>query len=155
MKPPTIYADTSVFGGAFDPEFDNASKALFDMVRRGQAQLLISDITRKEIADAPAQVRDLLDEMLPYIRLVPIDEEILNLRDAYLAADIVTKNWADDAGHVAAATVAEADLIVSWNFHHIVHYDKIRWYNSVNGMNGYRAIDVRSPNEVIEYEEGL
>lgn len=155
MKVPTIYADTSVFGGVFDTEFEGVSKAFFDMVRRGQAKLLISDVTRKEIANAPPQVRDLLDEMLPYIRLVPVDEDILSLRDAYLTAGIVTEKWADDAGHVAAASVAEADLIVSWNFHHIVHYDKIRLYNGVNGLNGYRTIDVRSPNEVIEYEEGL
>lgn len=155
MRVPTIYADTSVFGGVFDAEFDRASAAFFDMVRSEQARLLISDVTRKEIALAPVNVRDLLNEMLPFTRLVQVDEEILDLRDAYLTEGIVTAKWADDAAHVAAASVAQADLIVSWNFHHIVHYDKIRLYNAVNGLNGYRSIDIRSPSEVIDYEEGL
>ncbi len=49
MRVPTIYADTSVFGGVFDAEFDRASAAFFDMVRNEQARLLISDVTRKVI----------------------------------------------------------------------------------------------------------
>ena len=65
---------------------------------------------------------------------------------------MVTQKWANDAGHVAAATVAGADLIVSWNFRHIVHYDKIRAYNAVNLLHGYREIEIRSPLEVIDYE---
>ena len=53
---------------------------------------------------------------------------------------------------VPAATVANTDLIVSWNFRHIVHFDKIRLYNAVNAMEGYRPVDIRSPREVIDYE---
>ena len=45
-----------------------------------------------------------------------------------------------------------ADLIVSWNFKHIVHFDKIRQYNAISALNGYREIDIRSPAEVIDYE---
>jgi hypothetical protein len=87
------------------------------------------------------------------MELVPVDERVLALRDAYVEAGIVSPKWADDAAHVAAATLAEADLIVSWNFRHIVHFDKIRLYNAVNALRGYRAVDIRSPLEVIEYED--
>ena len=95
----------------------------------------------------------IFDKMLPWVSVVAVDEEVLRLRDAYLSAGIVSEKWADDAGHVAAASVHGADLIVSWNFKHIVHFDKIRQYNAVNLLNGYREIDIRSPAEVIEYEE--
>ena len=44
--------------------------------------------------------------------------------------------------------MARADLIVSWNFRHLVQYDKIQRYNGVNALKGYRAIDIRSPLEV-------
>ena len=63
------------------------------------------------------------------------------------------EKWTDDAGHVAAATIGGADLIVSWNFRHIVHFDKIRQYNAISVLNGYHEIDIRSPAEVIDYEE--
>ena len=153
MKPLTIYVDTSVFGGMFDEEFDVPSKAFFHLVRCGRFELLVSDISRREIALAPPQVQKHFEETLGFMRLVVIDEEVLALRDAYVAAGIVSEKSADDAAHVAVATIAKADLIVSWNFKHMVHVDKIRAYNSVNITHGYQWIDIRSPLEVIDYEE--
>jgi hypothetical protein len=137
----------------FDDEFMAASRAFFDLVRRGRFELLVSDISRKEVASAPTQVRSLFDEMLSMMRIVVVDEEVLRLRDAYVSAGIVSAKWADDAGHVAAATIGGADLIVNWNFRHIVHFDKIRLYNAISVLNGYREIDIRSPVEVIDYED--
>ena len=58
----------------------------------------------------------------------------------------------DDALHVAIDSISECDLIVSWNFKHIVHYDKIPKYNAVNVLNGYRHIGIYSPLEIIDYE---
>ena len=153
MKLQSVYTDTSVFGGVFDDEFMSASRKFFDLVRRGRFELTASDISRKEIASAPHQVQDLFNEMLPLLRMVAVDEEVLRLRDAYVAAGIVGEKWTDDAGHVAAAIIGGADLIVSWNFKHIVHFDKIRQYNAISMLNGYREIDIRSPEEVIDYED--
>ncbi len=153
MRTPRVYVDTSVFGGLFDEEFEVPSKSFFDLVRAGRFSLLISDVTRQEIALAPAPVHSHFEQLLAFVELIAVDERVLTLRDAYLTASIVSPNWADDAAHVAAATVAEADLIVSWNFKHIVHFDKIRLYNAVNAMQGYRAVDIRSPLEVIDYED--
>lgn len=149
----SVYLDTSVFGGVFDEEFEAPSRAFFDLVSAGRFSLLVSDVTRQEIAFAPNPVQAHFDKMLASMRLVPVEERVLVLRDAYVAAGIVTEKWADDAAHVAAATVAEADLIVSWNFRHIVHFDKIRLYNAVNAMRGYRLLEIRSPLEVIDYED--
>jgi hypothetical protein len=153
MKVQITYTDSSVFGGVFDDEFAMPSRDFFDLVELGRFELMASDICRQEIAEAPARVRGLFDEMLPLMSVVAVNEEVLRLRDAYLSAGVVSEKWADDAGHVAAATVNGADLIVSWNFKHIVHFDKIRQYNAINLLNGYREIDIRSPAEVIEYEE--
>ena len=80
----------------------------------------------------------------------------LGLQGAYLKAGIVEARWATDALHVALATVSACSLIVSWNFAHIVHFDKIRLYNAVNVLNGFEHIAIHSPQEAIAYEnEGL
>ena len=63
-------------------------------------------------------------------------------------AGVVTRTHESDALHVAAATVARADLIVSWNFRHMVNYERIRKFNGVNAMEGYPAIEIRSPLEI-------
>ena len=41
----------------------------------------------------------------------------------------------------------------SWNFRHIVNFQKIPRYNAVNTLNGYKEIAIYSPLEVIEYED--
>ena len=76
-------------------------------------------------------------------------KETERLRDVYIASNVVASAHSSDAHHVAIATVAQADLIVSWNFKHIVHFDKIRAFNAVNLREGYPFIDIRSPKEVI------
>lgn len=45
-----------------------------------------------------------------------------------------------DGLHIAIATAAEVDVLVSWNFKHIVHFNKIRLFNAVNLELGYKPI---------------
>lgn len=65
----------------------------------------------------------------------------------------MSEKWYDDALHVAIATVADCDVIVSWNFKHIVNFQKIPMFNAVNVLNGYKPIAIHSPVEVINYGE--
>lgn len=91
--------------------------------------------------------------MEPLIELLLTVDAALTLRDAYLAAGVVTPRWANDALHVAVATVRGAELIVSWNFRHMVNYERIRGYNAVNLLHGYRTLDIRTPREVLGDED--
>ena len=75
---------------------------------------------------------------------------MVELRDAYLKAGILGETSDADALHVAAATVLNCDIVLSWNFKHIVHFEKIQGFNAVNRMNNYKAIDIYSPPEVVE-----
>lgn len=149
IQPYRIYADTSVIGGCFDPEFSEDSLRLIDAVRKGRLILLISHIVLDELELAPEAVRSVLPSLpLDHVENIQVTEETIRLRDAYLAAKILPPRFADDAGHVAAATVARADAIVSWNFQHIVRLDKMRAYNAVNLTHGYGIISLVSPREV-------
>jgi len=147
------YIDASVFGGAFDEEFTEDSRAFFDQVDQARFVILTSGLVADELAEAPAEVREFFDRLLAKAELVEVDGPALALQAAYLDAGILTPKWADDALHVALATVAGADLIVSWNFRHIVHYDKAPKYNAVNALHGYRQVAIHSPSEVIAYED--
>lgn len=154
MKTPRIYVDTSVVGGCFDEEFAEDSHALFEMVRAGEMILLISDTLIDELADAPPKVGAILESIqAEHTEVLSRSEEVIALRDRYLANRVVGPRSTDDALHVAFAAVARADLLVSWNFRHIVHYDKIRRFNSVNLVEGYPAMEIRSPREVVKYDE--
>jgi hypothetical protein len=77
-----------------------------------------------------------------------LTNDVIDLRNAYLAGGILDPQSTDDATHVAAATVARADAIVSWNFKHIVRIDKMRAYNQVNLQMGFGLLSIVSPQEV-------
>ena len=77
----------------------------------------------------------------------------LKLQKAYIDADILSEKYSTDALHVALATVSKVSLIVSWNFKHIVNFQKIPMYNTVNKLRGFDDIAIYSPLEVIEYED--
>jgi hypothetical protein len=77
---------------------------------------------------------------------------VIDLQNAYIKEGIVTEKFLPDALHVALATVSEASMIVSWNFKHIVNFQKIPLYNAVNTLKGYEHIAVYSPLEVIGNE---
>lgn len=147
------YVDASVFGGVFDEEFAEDSRAFFDQALAGRFVILTSALIADEVVQAPTVVRELYDRVLPRAELVVADDDAVALQSAYLAAGIVTPRWADDALHVALATVASADLIVSWNFRHIVHFEKAPLYNAVNRLHGYQELAIHSPSEVIAYED--
>ena len=146
---PRSYVDTSVIGGCGDAEFAEDSLRLIELARCGKIVLLVSDVVVQELADAPSSIVRLLNGLPDLaVEAVSLSEVVFRLRDAYLAAGIVGPKWTDDATHVAAATDARADAIVSWNFKHIVRLDKIKAYNDVNQALGYGPITIVTPKEV-------
>jgi len=154
MRPIRIYADTSVFGGFFDTEFDKETKLLFDKILKGEFKLIISDLTQNELIKAPENVRNLIMDLnIVDVEVIKISNEEINLAKSYVSENVVGKTSFDDCIHIAAATINNVDLLVSWNFKHIVNVVRIRGYNAVNIKNGYKTIDIRSPKDLIYYED--
>ena len=148
---PRVYVETSVFGGVFDEEFKRPSDLFFDSIRAGAFELVVSDVVRREVAEAPKAVQGLFDEMLGLADVAEVTTAALELRDAYLEAGVLGQSRVDDALHVALATVSRCSMIVSWNFRRIVHFDKIPLYCAVNTLLGHGPIGIHSPLEVIRY----
>ncbi len=148
-----VFVDTSVFGGCFDAEFEKESRWFFDEVQAGRFYVITTGTVMKELSKAPERVCGFVDDMMAHMKILEPSAEIDALRDAYIDAGILEKSSLDDAEHIAAATIEKVDLLVSWNFKHIVHFDKIRAYNGINALKGYGNIDIRSPQEVIAYDD--
>ncbi|MGB2824840.1 MAG: PIN domain-containing protein [Phycisphaerae bacterium] len=149
MRRIRVYVDTSVFGGTQDEGFAEPCRRFFERVRAGDYTILVSRITYAELLGAPDGIRSLLAE-LPRraVEEVAIGAEVAALADAYLAARALPPSMRNDALHVAAATVAGADVILSWNFRHIVNFERIRRFNGVNLLNGYHQVSIHSPLEM-------
>lgn len=151
---PRLYFDTSVFGGIFDEEFEEISILLFEKVKLGQIICVYSDLSETELKNAPGKVRNFfIDLPKENTEFVEVTEEAYSLADKYLAEKVVGKTSADDCRHIATATINKVDILVSWNFKHIVNVFRIRGYNSINLRYGYSQLDIRSPKEIVYNED--
>jgi hypothetical protein len=144
------YFDTSIFGGYFDDEFSKETHILFNQVIAGKIICLYSELTDEELDSAPSRVRELFNNLpSKYIKKIPINQQIINLAEEYITQKVVGKTSRDDCIHIAAATIHQADALISWNFKHIVNSNRIVGYNQVNSQNGLPKITIKSPREII------
>ena len=148
------YIDTSVFGGYFDIEFEDVTRELFRKICNEKIKILYSELTEVELGNAPVPVKNFV-ESLPKdsIEYIEITEESMVLADRYIDENVVGKTSRDDCIHIALATINRADVLISWNFKHIVNLKRIHRYNSVNLKYDYPTIEIRSPKEMIDYED--
>ena len=148
-----FYFDTSVFGGVYDVEFEEDTLQLFEMVKMGHIICVYSNLTESEIIDAPKRVNDYFENIKAnYAEKVVVTQEILELATTYIAEKVVGETSFDDCVHIATATLYQADVLVSWNFKHIVNIYRIKGYNTINLRKGYNYINIHSPKEIIGYE---
>jgi hypothetical protein len=138
-----------------DQEFSRASLIFLDLVQKAALEIVISPVVDKEINNpaTPPEVLKEYERHLPFCTIADVTAEALHLQHAYLKEKILSPKWEDDALHVALATTNACDMIVSWNFKHIVNFRKIPLYNAVNTLLGYREIEIYSPLEVIEHDD--
>lgn len=144
-----IYIDTSVIGGLFDIEFSDDTKPFFERVEKGEITIVYSEITTDELADAPEKVRDYFNKLKSKQKeFVHISQAAVNLADTYIQEKVVGKTSRADCIHIALATINKVDILVSWNFKHIVNLNRIRAYNSVNLRLGHQILEIRTPKEI-------
>ncbi len=126
----------------------------FKRIINKEYNIHLSEISDFELLSAPQQVKDVV-KLIPPDCLIKLEftKEAEELADSYITEKILGKASLDDAYHIAIATINRIDVLISWNFKHIVNLDKIRLFNALNLKLGYPVIDIRSPKELIKYED--
>ena len=154
MKRQRIYLDTSVIGGCLDAEFAPWSNGLYQDFREGHFVPVVSHLVAAELVPAPQPVQEKYQELLEFeTEVLGESPEASALAAKYGEHRILPESFTADGLHIALATVAAVDILVSWNFKHIVRFDKIRQFNAVSREAGYKEIEIYSPREVSRYEQ--
>jgi hypothetical protein len=91
------------------------------------------------------QIRNDID-----VSVLSSDTEVMRLADLYVSEGIIPEKYGMDAAHIAVTTAFDLDIIVSYNFKHIVKMKTVTMTEVVNLREGYRRIGIYSPTEVIE-----
>ena len=145
----SVYLDTSIFGGYFEHEFSESTVEFFDRILDDQITVFISEMLVSELHGAPENVKELVYQIPEVQKInIPLTTEAEKLAKTYISENVVGKTSLADCLHIALATIHHADILVSWNFKHIVNIERIRGYNSVNLKLGYSMIEIKSPLEL-------
>jgi len=149
-----IYIDTSIVGGFFDEEFKIPTRKLFERLEKGEIVFVVSDLLELELIGAPEKVRELLYKYSnDNFERIELTEESVKLADVYIKEKVVGQTSLEDCRHIALATINRVDVLASWNFKHIVNLERIKGYNSINYRLGYQMLEIRSPKDLINYED--
>jgi rRNA-processing protein FCF1 len=158
MKPLKIYLETTVFNFKFAddaPDKKHDAIKLFEEIKQKKYIPYTSDYVLQELSKTEEPKRSqLIDLIQEYnVRFLETDKNAEKLADKYVSENIIPKNYRTDGIHIAMATINDLDIIVSYNFKHIVKLKTIIGTESINLREGYKRILIYSPTEVIENEE--
>lgn len=155
MKIPKFYFDTSIFNFALADDVPlerEITLRLFDEVKDGKCEVFISEVVLGEINRAPeaiaVRLRDCVKRVNP--EELVLDANAQTLAKEYIKRSVIPPKYEDDAFHIAIASVNDLDVIVSWNFTHIVKLKTRREVAVINTLLGYKPIEICSPQEVID-----
>ncbi|OGR50903.1 MAG: hypothetical protein A3I11_06235 [Elusimicrobia bacterium RIFCSPLOWO2_02_FULL_39_32] len=158
MKKLKLYFDTSVLNFAIATDVPNEKDAtlkLFKEIEEGKYEVFVSSVVIDEIGRAPEIIAIKLKEVLMKLNAVKllVNEDSVELANKYVENRVIPPRYKDDALHIAVATVNDLDMIVSWNFSHMVKVKTKREVRGINLLNGYKEMEIVSPQEVIEDAE--
>ncbi len=155
MKKIKYYLDTTVFNFVFadvDSEKKEITKKLFRDLSVIAEGIYISSEVIREISRAPeprrSELEGLVRESNPL--LLEVDIETEELAERYVKESIIPVKYRSDAIHIAVAVINGIEVIISWNFEHIVKLKTRLMVNGVNRLSGYHEIEICSPEEVVE-----
>ena len=147
-----FYLDTSVYGGYYDEEFQQFTRILFSEIKSERVTILFSDVIGGELERAPKRIQDFVKSIeSKTTEFLEVDDEAVRLAQLYIEEGVVGQTSFDDCLHIALATIHNADVLISWNFKHIVNIYRIRGYNSINLKLGYKTLEIRSPKEMVRH----
>ncbi|GHU44619.1 hypothetical protein FACS1894111_12180 [Clostridia bacterium] len=145
-----IYLDTSVIShlAAEDvPDKKMDTLKLWEQLKQGENEIIISSITTGEIDRCAADLRRKLLMFVAELETTNIDEteEMRTLAEQYLKYGVLTQKSLDDCRHIAAASVMGCKYILSWNFKHFVNVRTIERVQGVNRLVGYGDVNIIPP----------
>jgi len=145
-----VYLDTSVFSAYFDNRVrDRQRETEAFWARRQEFDLATSELGRDELRQAsdPVQRRRLLG-LLRGFTVLAVTEEMKQLGQRYVSEGVFTATMLNDALHVAAAVISRQDVLLLWNFRHLVNRRRRAKVNDVNVEAGLPTIEILAPPEL-------
>lgn len=158
MRKLKVYLDTSVVSYLYQvdaPEKMQNTLDLWELFRNKTYEVYISDIVIREISGCNEEKLKILLDYLNQIdyNIIKTTEDTVELAGKFIDFGILKQKSFDDCQHIAAAILAGCDIIISWNFKHIVNVKTIRGVKIITTLEGYKDLLIYPPSVLIESED--
>jgi len=151
MRRETLYFDTSVPSAYYDERVKDRQDATIKFWKDAlpNYKVYISEVTVKELEDTKDEtLRRKFKGLIKSFKILKSNKKIRDLANAYIERGVFPEKYVDDALHVAVASFYDISYVVSWNFEHLVKVKTRKSVNLVNILEGYREIEIVSPQEL-------
>lgn len=156
MKP-TVYLESSVVS-YFANEISSDLKVAAEqrITREWWVKVLprvdpyISEFVLEEISKGKANHAEARRLAIREFTLLPTNDDIYTLANAYIRKLALPKNGEVDAYHLAMGAVHEVDFLLSWNCKHIANALKYSLIHKINTSLGYQSPTICTPRELME-----
>ena len=151
-----VYLDTSVISYLEQddaPEKMADTRAVWEALKRGDYDIFVSQVVLKELNDCKdPRKKELFFKHLREINfsVVEITEGTIALAEKFIDFGILKQKSLDDCQHIAAAILNDCDIIISWNFKHIVNVRTIRGIKIITTMQGRKDLLIYPPTALLE-----
>ena len=158
MRKLRVYLDTSTVSHLFAddvPEKRDDTTHLWRDFIKSKYDIFISPLLIEELENCSEPRRSKMLGKLSEIQfqIISKTEEVNLLAKEYIKGGVLREKSFDDCMHIAFAVVYNCDLIVSWNFKHLVNYKTINKVRIVNAINQYREISIISPTMLLDWSD--
>jgi predicted nucleic acid-binding protein len=145
-----IYLDTSIFSAYYDDRApDRRAQTEEFWARIAAFEASTSELAREELQKTPDRDRRMkLLKLLDSLDVHSVTEEIKKLAQNYVKAGVFAPIMLNDAVHIAAAVITRQDILLSWNFKHMVNRTRRAKVNEVNISKGLPSIEIIAPPEI-------
>jgi hypothetical protein len=157
MYIPKLLLETTTFNFFFygkGKEKQVYTERLFSAIAAGKYKAYTSDYVinelKKDTAERFNAMRGLIDKY--DIDVLHSAGEIDRISALYIKKGIIPEKYEDDALHIAATTVNRLDLVISYNYNHIVKLKTIIGTALINRREGYQQVTISTPKEILDYD---
>ncbi|MBW4479426.1 MAG: type II toxin-antitoxin system VapC family toxin [Tolypothrix brevis GSE-NOS-MK-07-07A] len=152
----TVYIETSIVGYLTARPSNNlilmanleATREWWD-TRRDQFMLYISQVVLDEVARGNTEIATKRLEIVRDFPLLEVSEAVQNLAAQFLAKSSLPPKAADDALHIAAATIYGLDYLLTWNCKHIANAQIQKKLAQISLDAGYELPTLCTPYELM------
>ncbi len=146
-----IYLETSVISHLDAPDRPDRTEdtlLLWKEVLAGKYDIVVGEPVMAELEKCREPKRTFMMEELKKVRYnwVVETEETEQLAAEYIRVGGLPRKSEVDAQHIALATLAGCDAIVSWNFSHIVNIRAMSTVDAVNRRERLKPLLILSPS---------